>query len=112
VLVLFEEMIERLAGRGWTCRERRKRFSCGSRRPGIRTPAQLYLAADGPSASSSSATRELAPLERVLFAKRHPFLESHNYSEHLDGYLEPGGGIYVLHVPRDETDDWRRRKRR
>jgi hypothetical protein len=32
----------------------------------------------------------LAPLERILFAKRHPFLESHNYSEHLDGILEPG----------------------
>ncbi len=33
----------------------------------------------------------LASLERILFAKRHPFLESHNYSEHLDGILEPGG---------------------
>ncbi|MFV2070380.1 MAG: hypothetical protein ACC645_25730, partial [Pirellulales bacterium] len=43
----------------------------------------------------------------ILFSKRHPFLESHNYSEHLDGILEPGGGVYVLYIPRDEQDRFR-----
>jgi hypothetical protein len=50
---------------------------------------------------------ELAPLERILFAKRHPFLESHNYSEHLDGILAPGGGVYVLDIPRDAEGRFR-----
>ncbi len=43
----------------------------------------------------------LAPLGRVLFAKRHPLQPSHNYSEHLDALFVPGGGVCVLHVPRD-----------
>ncbi|TVS11694.1 MAG: hypothetical protein EA424_23530, partial [Planctomycetaceae bacterium] len=50
---------------------------------------------------------DLAPLERILFAKRHPFLESHNYSEHLDGIMEPGGGVYVLSIPRDSQGRFR-----
>jgi hypothetical protein len=41
------------------------------------------------------------PLKRVLFAKRHPLQPSHNYSEHMDSLFAPGGGVFVLHVPRD-----------
>jgi hypothetical protein len=43
----------------------------------------------------------LAPLEQVLFAKRHPLQPSHNYSDHMDSLFVPGGAICVLHIPRD-----------
>ena len=49
----------------------------------------LYLAARQAKRQLFFRDPSLALLERVLFAKRHPFLESHNYSEHLDGILEP-----------------------
>jgi len=43
---------------------------------------------------------DLAPLERILFVKRHPFEPSHNYSVILDAAGGPGGGICVLEIPR------------
>lgn len=42
---------------------------------------------------------DLAPLERVLFVKRHAYEPSHNYSVMLDSPWRPGGGIYRLDVP-------------
>ena len=43
---------------------------------------------------------DLAPLQQVLFVKRHPYLSSHNYSDILDSRFTPGGGICVLEIPR------------
>ena len=43
---------------------------------------------------------ELAPLEKVLFVKRHPYAPSHNYSDVLDSAFRSGGGICVLGIPR------------
>jgi len=43
---------------------------------------------------------DLAPLERILFVKRHPYEPSHNYSVILDAPYRPGGGVCVLEVPR------------
>jgi len=42
---------------------------------------------------------DLAPLQRLLFAKRHPFHPSHNYSVILDSPWRPGGAICTLDVP-------------
>jgi hypothetical protein len=42
---------------------------------------------------------ELKPLERILFAKRHPLLPSHNYSDMYDSRFQGGGGLYVLTIP-------------
>ncbi len=102
VLTLYSDLINRLEKRGLDAGEERRQL------------AELQAAADSGAASDDLyfAARwakrrlffrdpSLAPLEQVLFAKRHPFLESHNYSEHLDGCLEPGGGVFVLHVPQD-----------
>ena len=44
----------------------------------------------------------LNTLERVLLVKRHPFRPSHNYSVILDAPFRPGGGVYVMDVPRQE----------
>ena len=65
---------------------------------------ELYLAARRAKRDLFFRDPALMPIERILFAKRHPYLESHNYSEHLDGVLEPGGGVFVLHIPRDGRD--------
>ena len=44
---------------------------------------------------------DLAPLQRVLFVKRHPFRPSHNYSVILDAPWSPGGGICIVDIPRE-----------
>ena len=108
VLVLFEELLERLAGQGLNVSAERAQAAT-LRRRAAEEPASdaLYLAARRAKRELFFRDPALAPIERILFAKRHPFLESHNYSEHLDGVLEPGGGVYVLHVPRDEQGRFR-----
>jgi len=45
---------------------------------------------------------DLEPVRRVLFAKRQPFLPSHNYSVCFDAPFRPGGGICVLEIPLGE----------
>ena len=41
----------------------------------------------------------LAPLQHLLFVKRHPFNPSHNYSVILDGHWRPGGAVCRLEIP-------------
>jgi hypothetical protein len=101
VLVQFEEMIGRLAAAGLDV--------APERAEALRLRARAATGGDGDDVllAARLAKRRLflrdpalAPLQHILFAKRHPFLESHNYSEHLDGLLEPGGGVCVLEIPR------------
>ena len=42
----------------------------------------------------------LAPVERILFVKRQPFLPSHNYSDLFDAQGGPGGAVCLLDIPR------------
>jgi len=105
VLVQFEELIERLARQGLDVSEERAQAADLRRQAAAGPQSQaLYLAARLAKRQLFLRDPALAPIERLLFAKRHPFLESHNYSEHLDGILEPGGGVYVLDIPRDEQN--------
>ncbi len=108
VLVQFDDLIARLARQGLdTAAERAQ--AADLRRQAAEAPdsQSLYLAARLAKRRLFLRDPALAPMEHILFAKRHPFLESHNYSEHLDGILEPGGGVYVLHIPRDEQQRFR-----
>jgi hydrazine synthase alpha subunit-like protein/F5/8 type C domain-containing protein len=103
VLVLFEELIERLDQQGLEVTAERVQAADFRRQAAEEPDSQaLYLAARLAKRQLFLRDPSLAPIQRILFAKRHPFLESHNYSEHLDGILEPGGGLFVLHIPRDE----------
>jgi hypothetical protein len=108
VLVLFEELIARLDRQGLDVTAERA-LAADLRRKAAQEPDSqaLYLAARLAKRQLLLRDPALAPIQRILFAKRHPFLESHNYSEHLDGILEPGGGVYVLHIPRDEQNRFR-----
>ena len=102
VLVLFDEMIERLDRQGLDVTAERAQVADLRRQAADDPDSQtLYLAARRAKRQLFFRDPALTPLERILFAKRHPFLESHNYSEHLDGILEPGGGVCVLEIPRD-----------
>ncbi|MBP8129126.1 MAG: hypothetical protein KA184_06050 [Candidatus Hydrogenedentes bacterium] len=103
VLTLYADMIDRLEKQGLnvdTERQELAQFQAAAD-SGAESGDDLYFAARWAKRRLFFRDPSLAPLEHVLFAKRHPFLESHNYSEHLDGCLEPGGGVYALHVPRD-----------
>jgi len=108
VLVLFEELIERLDRQGLDVATERAQAADLWRQAAEDPDSQtLYLAARLAKRQLFFRDPALAPMERILFAKRHPYLESHNYSEHLDGILEPGGGVYVLEIPRDDQDRFR-----
>jgi hypothetical protein len=108
VLFLMEQMIERLATKGIDVAGERDELA-DLRRQATKTPDSeaLYLSARRAKRRLFFRDPDLEAIEQILFAKRHPFLESHNYSEHLDGVLEPGGGVYVLHIPRDEQGRFR-----
>ncbi len=103
VLVLLEEMIERLADQGLDVSQERGQ-AAELRRLAADAPDSdaTYLAARQAKRDLFFRDPALVTLARILFVKRHPFLESHNYSEHFDSYFQPGGGVFVLHVPRDE----------
>ncbi|HPO12719.1 MAG TPA: hypothetical protein PLI09_04685 [Candidatus Hydrogenedentes bacterium] len=103
VLALYSDLIDRLEKQGLEVSAERQQLAQfqAAADPGEASSDDLYLAARWAKRRLFFRDPSLAPLEHVLFAKRHPFLESHNYSEHLDGCLEPGGGVFVLHVPRD-----------
>ena len=105
VLVQFEEMAARLTAQGLdTTAEQAECAALRQRAAAASKPAEtdaLYLAARQAKRRLFFRDPRLAPVARVLFAKRHPLEPSHNYSEHMDSLFEPGGGVCVLHVPRD-----------
>lgn len=103
VLVMFEEMIERLDAKGLDVTFERNQVADLRKQAGKDPDSEaLYIKARHAKRQLFLRDPALAPMERILFTKRHPFLESHNYSEHLDGILEPGGGVYVLNIPCDK----------
>jgi len=108
-LGLMDRMIGRLAGKGLDVDAERGQLA------GFRKRQQAILAAEAadPGAERQAffearlAKRrlllrdpDLAPIEDVLFVKRHAFEPSHNYSVILDSRFRPGGGVYTIHVPR------------
>ena len=104
-LVQFRELIERLTERGLdTTAERLEWLALRGQAdgdPAAATSEALYLKARQAKRRLFFRDPMLASLERVLFAKQHPLKPSHNYSDHFDSQFTPGGGIYVLEIPRD-----------
>lgn len=101
-LMQFDELITRLAEQGLeVAAERKEAELLRSRLQAEGETDALYLAVRHAKRRLFFRDPRLAPVERVLFAKRHPLQPSHNYSDHMDALFVPGGGICVLHVPRD-----------
>ena len=44
---------------------------------------------------------DLDPMQDLLFIKHFPFEPSHNYSDYFDSAFKPGGGVCLLHLPKD-----------
>ena len=108
VLAQMEEMSERLAAKGLDVLiEKRELAELRNRQTKLAVAATDKTLADDLYMDARLAKRnlmlrdpDLAPLQRILFAKRHPYLASHNYSDVLDSQFRPGGGICVLDIPR------------
>ena len=84
VLALFEDMIQRLVDQGLDATVERAQASDFRRRAAENPDSEaLYLEARRAKRQLFFRDPTLTQLERILFAKRHPFLESHNYSEHF-----------------------------
>ena len=127
VLTQMEEMVVRLAAKGVDVADARKELvalrrraadcsgglrppsaasskagspEAGGQRPPLQDDEALYLDARLAKRRLMFRDPDLAPLQRILFVKRHPYLSSHNYSDVLDSQFKPGGGVCVLEVPR------------
>ncbi len=107
-LDLAEPLAERLAGAGCNVAAERARLAA------LREEHAALLA--GAAAGSHEERRllekarmckrelfykdpALAPLQHLLFVKRHPFNPSHNYSVILDAQWRPGGAVCRLEIP-------------
>ena len=130
VLVLMEEMILRLEGKGVDVAAERAQLASFRTRQAAIMPGSIDLANSiDPSDTFNSSNPngldgieseeglyeearlakrrlmlrdpDLEGVSRILFAKRHPYLASHNYSDVLDSQFLSGGGICVLEIPRE-----------
>jgi Hydrazine synthase alpha subunit middle domain len=108
VLKQFADLADRLAAQGLDVRaERSELAGLVKRHAALGTAgraddaAEAQLALDARRAKRRLFFRDpgLAPLQRILFVKRHPYTPSHNYSDILDSAFKPGGGVYVLNIP-------------
>ncbi len=111
VLVQMEEMAGRLAAKGIAVDvereqvvELRRRYAAMVGVPNHAPEAEESLYLDARLAKRRLMFRdpELAPLQKILFVKRHPYRSSHNYSDILDSQFRPGGGVCVLEIPRSQ----------
>ncbi|MBI5396073.1 MAG: discoidin domain-containing protein [Verrucomicrobia bacterium] len=100
VLAQMEEMIARLAAKGLDVAAERKDLASLRKRQATADDEALYLDARLAKRRLMFRDPDLAALQQVLFAKRHPYLSSHNYSDVLDSQFKPGGGVCVLEIPR------------
>ncbi|OHB73866.1 MAG: hypothetical protein A2V70_11435 [Planctomycetes bacterium RBG_13_63_9] len=107
-LTLMEQMVGRFAAKGIDVAAEREQAAK------LRRLQASLAAADEPDLSAerralfdaSLAKRrlffrdsDLAPIEKILFVKRHAFEPSHNYSVLLDSRWRPGGSVCVLDIP-------------
>jgi len=104
-LVQLDEMVVRLAAKGVdTAGEVQQLAALRARQAAAGDHAEideaLYLDARLTKRRLLFRDPDLAPLHRILFVKRHPYLSSHNYSDVLDSQFKSGGGICILETPR------------
>ena len=109
VLGQMERMIERFAAKGIDVASARRDLAKFQRRDTELTKAKtkdasvaldLYMQARLAKRQLFLRDPDLAPLKKILFVKRHPYLPSHNYSVILDGRFRGGGGVCILEIPR------------
>ncbi|NQT51565.1 hypothetical protein HQ576_05925, partial [bacterium] len=106
-LALFGEMAERFAAKGLDVSAERQQLVQFQQRQEKLLAAPPVLAAERQAFFDARAAkrrlffreRDLRPLGRILFVKRHAFEPSHNYSVLLDSRWRPGGAVCSLDIP-------------
>jgi hypothetical protein len=109
VLQQMDEMMVRFAGRGLDIRRERAELAdfqlraATSASPGLASTNRQALRYQARLAKRRLFLRDpdLASLERILFVKRQPYEPSHNYSDIFDPQGEPGGGVCLLEITRE-----------
>jgi hypothetical protein len=108
VLVQMEEMLVRLEGKGVDVAAERDQLALfRTRQATLAWGASDVESEDALYRDTRLAKRrlmlcdpDLESAQKILFAKRHPYLATHNYSDVLDSQFRSGGGICVLEIPR------------
>ena len=107
VLRQMADMVERLAAKGLDVAAERAQLADLKRKQaalGDKAAAEVrraaYLEARRAKRQLFLRDPDLAPLQKILFVKRHPYEPSHNYSDNLDSRFQGGGGVCVLGIPR------------
>jgi hypothetical protein len=104
VLKQFSDMIDRFAQRKLDVAGERGELAGFLRRhkasSGDDAKRALFIEARTAKRQLMLRDPELAPLGKILFVKRHPYLPSHNYSVILDAKFRGGGGVCTLEIPR------------
>lgn len=105
VLVLMDELCERMAAKGVDVtaerqelaklRERQKTLAPGD----AKAESALYFDARMAKRQLLFRDPDLAPLAKLVYVERYPYLASHNYSDVMDSQFRPGGGICTLEIP-------------
>jgi hypothetical protein len=106
-LGLMEEMLDRLAAKGLDVAEereeaaglRKRQEALSAQAPRLSQERQTFFDARAAKRRLFLRERELAPIQSILFVKRHAYEPSHNYSVLLDAPWRPGGGVYRLDIP-------------
>ena len=109
-LTMAEEVVERFAAREMDVAAERRRLEgfrdvqrdLLSEAPDIAAAREAFYAARLAKRELFLRDPELAPVERILFVKRHAFHPSHIYTDYTDAPFRPGGGVYVIDIPRRE----------
>jgi len=114
VLDLMDEMVARLEASGVDVEEAKARVAelreeCRRGRRGgdtgttkkVKAVRDLFYGARMAKRELMLRDPALGGIEKILFVKRHAFRPSHNYSDYFDAPFRPGGGIFVLEIPRD-----------
>ena len=111
VLKQYSDMIDRFAARGLDVTKERSELAALRQRHGRLSGAseadpaaarEVFFDARMAKRQLMLRDPELAPLAKVLFVKRQPFLPSHNYSVIFDAQGGPGGAVCVLDIPSDK----------
>ena len=109
VLRQADDLIGRVEAKGVTVVEERQelaklrlRQSALGAKPDAEAEEALYLDTRLVKRRLMFRDPDLAPLEKILLVKRHPYTPSHNYSDILDSAFRPGGGVFRLDIPRRE----------
>ena len=109
-LALMEDMIARLDNQGVKVdaerttvvefRTRQKQLLAAAV-PDVAAERAAFLEARTAKRSLFLRAPDLEPIADLLFIKRFPFEPSHNYSDYFDSAFRPGGGVCLLHLPKE-----------